>query len=154
MGPDDLSDSSIKDKKLVSDFQIFRHTNITCKSNWSLSSSTCYRIAIALGGLATPPGMFSGADVKKKLQRFADSHSAARRSKSNSSPAIRCKSVLNKEWQTRADIPTGHPNPDRITGCSCRSDGVPASMPSKNVHRHAGKPLTRFLKCRHVPSYS
>lgn len=57
-----------------------------------------YKMAMAFGGLATPPLTLSGSLHKKKVHLFRLRHSIANLSKSNISPM-------------------GHPHPDRRTSC-------------------------------------
>src|SRR5271155_5904749 len=57
-------------------------------------------MAIALGGLATPPSMLSGALVKKKLHLLCFSHNFANASKSQNSPIGVPQNANKKLWST------------------------------------------------------
>src|SRR5271170_2585468 len=59
-------------------------------------------MAIALGGLATPPSMFSGALVKKKLHLLCFSHSFANASRSQNSPIGVPQKANKKLWSTNS----------------------------------------------------
>jgi hypothetical protein len=62
-----------------------------CPLTLSHKLPSLQNIAKAFGGLETPPGMFSGMEVRKKLYLPSSLHFLASASRSNSSPGHFCQ---------------------------------------------------------------
>lgn len=78
-------------------------------------------MAIAFGGLLTPPGTFKGMLVKKKEYLFSFRHSFASASRSNSSPNESAESLGGKVMH---DWPIGIPHPPSRYSWQDTSPGV------------------------------
>jgi hypothetical protein len=85
-------------------------------------------IAMAFGGLETPPGIFSGMEVRKKLYLPSSLHFLASASRSNNSPShfcqrwvlkmpLLCPRIIN--WEKLSTYQSDIPNPPiSIHACS------------------------------------
>lgn len=68
-------------------------------------------MAITFGGDDTPPGMFSGTDETKNVQRWCSLHRRARLSKSNSSPSMISgyeQSIVLETYRSASPSPPAH----------------------------------------------